>query len=206
MGNSSNLRVLALVIMIFSSTSILATVKKTDCLHKRNTICRNIIKLNPKMDLKKAYKLSNLFSKIAKQYQLPSNLLVSIAFQESTFKHNAIRKVSGFVFDKDSNEYKKVSVGSDFCMMQIHISNIKKMNLSVDKLLKNPKYCIEAGAKVLSRYKKLYKESDKNWWTHYNAKSKAKQEIYFNKVSRHLNKINKSREVSRFIASRRVSK
>jgi hypothetical protein len=201
MKETSNFRVLTLIIMLFGAANAFGTDKKSDCLHKTNTICKSINKLNPKMDLKEAYKLSNLFAKMARKYKLPPKLLVSIAFQESSFKHDAIRKVSGFVFDTDSNEYKKVKVGSDFCMMQIHISNINKMELSVEKLLNSPKYCIEAGAKVLSRYKGLYSKTQKNWWTHYNAKSKAKQNIYFNKVSRHLKKISGPRSVSRVVAS-----
>lgn len=189
MKNLRNLKILILSLSILTGTIGFATVKKTDCLHKRNTICKSINKLNPKMDLKDAYKLSNLFARVAKKYKLSPRLLVSIAFQESSFKADAIRKVTGLVFDEAENEYKKVRVGSDFCMMQIHISNIHKMDLKVDKLLKNPSYCIEAGAKILSKYKDLYSKKEKNWWTNYNAKSRAKQEIYFHKVSRHLRKI-----------------
>jgi soluble lytic murein transglycosylase-like protein len=202
MKNLCNLKVLSLVIILFGSLSAFATVKKTNCLHKRNTICRNISKLNPKMDLKEAYKLSNLFSKISKKYKISADLLISIAFQESSFKHDAIRKVSGLVYDNSTNKYKKVRVGSDFCMMQIHISNIAKMDLKVDKLLKDPKYCIETGAKILSQYKNKYSKKEKRWWTHYNAKTKSKQNIYFDKVARHLKKINNTTfSAKRVIAS-----
>lgn len=145
-----------------------------------------MLKLSPKMDQKEAYKISNIFSHISKKYKLDAKLLVSIAFQESSFKPNAIRKVSGFIFDAETKKYTKTRVGSDFCMMQIHISNIQKMDLDVDKLLNNPKYCIEAGAKILSRYKEKHAQTNKVWWTHYNAKTKMKQNIYFEKVSRHL--------------------
>jgi hypothetical protein len=201
MLNTRNLGLLSVLFLVLGATSAFATVKKTDCLHKRNTICRNMNKLNPKMDLKEAYKISNLFSKMAKKYKISPILLVSIAFQESSFKADAIRKVTGLVFDEDSNEYKKVRVGSDFCMMQIHLININKMDLKVDKLLNSPSYCIEAGAKILSRYKGLYGKKDKNWWTHYNAKTKAKQKIYFNKVTRHLTKIDTNNDVARVVAS-----
>jgi hypothetical protein len=201
MLNTRNLSLVGLVVLIFGATSTYASVKKNECLHKRNTICRNMHKLNPTMDLKEAYKLSNLFNKFAIQYDISPTLLVSIAFQESSFKTDAVRKVTGLVFDNESKKYKKVRVGSDFCMMQIHMININKMDLKVDKLLNSPSYCIETGAKILSRYKGLYGKKNENWWTHYNAKSKAKQNIYYNKVSRHLKKIDLKRNAKRVVAS-----
>ncbi len=175
-----------------------AELKKDNCLHKRNKICHSIIKLNDRIDHKEAYKLSNVFSKVSKIYKLDPKLLVSIAFQESSFNGSAVRKVSGLVFDEEKGEYKKLSVGADFCMMQIHMSNIKKMKLDVNRLLTDKAYCIEAGAKILSRYKKQHSKTDKSWWTYYNAKTKAKRDIYFNKVVKHLDniQITKNREIA----------
>ena len=69
------------------------------------------------------------------------------------------------------------------------MSNIKKMNLDVQKLLTRPSYCIEAGAKILSKYKKKHSKKDKIWWTYYNANTIAKRKIYYNKVIRHLDKL-----------------
>ncbi len=196
-----NLKVLIGVSLFMISFSSFSSVKKSDCMHKRNTICHKMIKLNPKMDQKEAYKLSNIFSKMAKKYDLNPALLVSIAFQESSFKPNAIRKVSGFLYDVEEKKYVKTKIGSDFCMMQIHTSNIRKMELSVEKLLDDPKYCIETGAKILSRYKKEFSKTEVNWWTNYNAKTKLKQQIYFNKVSRHLNKLDVVKAGKRELAS-----
>ena len=181
------------------SFTVFGSVKTSDCLHKRNKVCHKIMKLNPKMDKKEAYKLSNILFKASRKYSLDVNLLVSIAFQESTFNNNAVRKVKGLTLNKETTQYETTSVGADFCMMQIHMSNIQRMELDVHKLLSSPKYCIEAGAKILSRYHKKYKTQDKIWWTFYNANTKAKRRIYYSKVIRHLNKI--SDEQKRDIAS-----
>ena len=183
--------ILYILSLSLGSYSGIAAVKKTHCLHKKNTLCRSMLKLNPEMDPQKAYHLSNIFSQLSKKYKIDPKLILSIAFQESTFKLDAVRKVTGFVYDADSSSYKTMRVGSDFCMMQIHISNIKKMNLNVKKLLKNPRYCIENGVKILAKYKRRYSKKSSEWWTHYNAKTKAKQKIYLSKVSRHLDKIRK---------------
>ena len=195
----SNLRMLLIMCLGLWLNISQATVKKTDCLHQRNKVCHLIMKLNNKIENKDAYKLSNIFSKVSRKYKLDPRLLVSIAFQESSFKKDAVRKVKGLVYDEALGKYKQLAVGADFCMMQIHMSNIKKMNLSVKKLLENTRYCVEAGAKILSRYKKKHSKVDEIWWTYYNANTKAKRKIYYNKVIRHLDKLSASS--ARIIAS-----
>lgn len=187
--------ILCLLGLSLGSYCSFAAVKKTNCLHKKNTLCRSMLKLNPEMDPKKAYHLSNIFSQLSKKYKIDPKLILSIAFQESSFKLDAVRKVTGLIYDIETSSYKTMRVGSDFCMMQIHISNIKKMNLNVKKLLKNPRYCIENGVKILAKYKRRFSKKTSIWWTHYNAKTKAKQKIYLNKVSKHLNKIQKKSSV-----------
>lgn len=163
--------------------------KSADCLSKKNTICRNILKLSPEMDHKEAYKLSNLFFRAAKKYRLPSDLLLAIAFQESGLRTDIVRELTGLVYDDKTKKYREVRIGADFCMMQIHLSNIKKMNLDVKKLLSDTKYCLDAGAKILSQYKSEHEKKDRQWWTYYNAVHAAKRKIYFDQVSRHLNKL-----------------
>lgn len=196
---SNKFKYLVAGVLLILQISAFGSVKKLnrkDCMYKKNTICKSMIKLHPKMDKKKAYKLSNLFSKVAKKYKVDPKLLVSIAYQESTFKPKTVRKVTGLVFNEETGEYKEVKVGEDFCMMQIHQSNIRKMKLDVAKLLKDPKYCLEAGAKILTKYKKKHSKTEKKWWTRYNAKSKAKRAIYFNHISKHLKKLNPKRVIA----------
>jgi len=165
-----------------------AQLSKNDCLHEDNVICHKLIKLNSKMGHKRAYKLSNEFHQIGKKYNIPSDILISIAYQESSFRENIVRTVTGFVAD-DDNKFVKVEVGTDFCMMQINIVNIKKMHLDTQKLLDDSAYCIEAGAKILSQYQEKHSDTEEDWWTRYNAVTKENRAIYLRKVSRHLSKI-----------------
>lgn len=181
-------KVLFFLSIVFFQSIVHAKFNKYDCLHKRNKICHKIVTLNPQIDHKFAYKLSNQFLRASKKYNLSKDLLISIAFQESSFQQDIIREVTGLI--KEGKSFKKVRVGTDFCLMQIHISNIKKLNLDTEKLLTDSKYCIDAGAKILSHYKNKYYKREKLWWTRYNALSSAKRDIYYNKVSRHLKKLN----------------
>jgi soluble lytic murein transglycosylase-like protein len=199
MKNLSKIKWLIAGVLLILQLAAFGSVKKLnrkDCMYKKNTICKSMLKLHPKMDHKKAYKLSNLFSRVAKKYKVNPKLLISIAYQESTFKPKTVRRVTGLVFNEETGEYKEVKVGEDFCMMQIHQSNIRKMKLDVAKLLKDPRYCLEAGAKILTKYKKKYSKTEKEWWTRYNAKSTAKRAIYFNHITRHLNKLSPKRVIA----------
>lgn len=193
---------LILIFILVGAIEALGNVKKTDCLHKKNTICQGIMKLQPNIDTKEAYKLSNIFHRVAKKYNLDKRLLISIAFQESGFNLSAVRNVSGLIYDSTLNKFRKMKVGSDFCMMQINSHNIQKMGLSVPKLLSSASYCIEAGAKILAKYQKGFAKKEKTWWTLYNAKTPAKRDIYYNHVVRHYKKLLKKKSRRRRIASK----
>lgn len=116
-----------ILVLTLGALPVFGQLKPNDCMYKKNTICQKLVKLNPKLDHKQAYKYSNYFHKMAKKYNLDPNLLISIAFQESSFKADAIRKIKGLVFDEKGESFKEVKIGADFCMMQIHASNIKKL-------------------------------------------------------------------------------
>lgn len=185
----------ALISFIAILTTFSAFAKTSKCMQKKNVLCQGIVKLNPYMDHDLAYELSNHFHQNAMKYNVPAKVLVAIAFQESAFKQDTVRKVRGYTFDEVFG-YKEVRIGADFCMMQINIKNIRKMELDVEQLLQDPKYCIEAGARVLSIYKKKYSDKDPMWWAYYNATSKYKREVYHTMVTRHLTKITKTVKIA----------
>jgi hypothetical protein len=199
--NASKISFLALFLTFILANPLMAELGPKDCLYKKNTICQKLVTLRPRMDHKEAYKLSNHFHKIAKKYSLNPNLVISIAFQESSFKLDTVRKIIGLVYNEEKQNFKELRVGSDFCMMQINTKNIRKMKLNVKKLLSDPAYCIEAGAKILATYKTLHSKKDKKWWTFYNAINESKRDIYFRHVSRHLKKISNKKQ-SRSLASK----
>ena len=200
-SNVYKISCLAAFLTLFLSNTLMAELTSKDCMYKKNTICQKLITLRPRLDHKEAYKLSNHFHKISKKYKLDANLLISIAFQESSFKLNTVRKILGLIYDDDTETFKEMRLGSDFCMMQINTKNIRKMKLNVKKLLNNSAYCIEAGAKILASYKVLHSKKDKTWWTFYNAILESKRDIYCHHVSRHLKKITNKKSI-RAVASK----
>jgi hypothetical protein len=177
-----------------------AKSKKHPCEYKRNKLCRKILTLKKNINKDYALELSNIFYKASRKYKVPQDILLAIAYQESTFVLDSVRSVKGLVFQE--GEYKEISVGSDFCMMQINSRNISKMNLKVQKLISDPAYCIDNGAIILKRYHRLHAKADEKWWTYYNAISGFKREKYYSDVFRHIQKIapEPSRSVARVIS------
>ena len=158
------------------------------CVNGRNPICQSIITLKPGLSHNEAFQLSNVFFKVSRSYKLDPRMMVAIAFQESTLELGAVRKVFGLDMDKDSN-FKEVTVGSDFCMMQINAGNIKRYQLDAGRLLTDAYYCIESGAKILQSFSKKYGRLEENWWTRYNSCTPAYREMYQKLVSKHWDKI-----------------
>ena len=139
------------------------------------------------MNLDEALSLSNSFYKVARKHCLDPKLLVSIAFQESCLQLDVVRKTNGFILMDD--EYVEASVGSDFCMMQVNIRNIKHYNLDVNRLLTEPDYCIGAGAVILKDIQNRYARKEDKWWSRYNSVSRFHREIYQKHIERHMEKI-----------------
>lgn len=139
------------------------------------------------MGLNEALKLSNSFYRVAKKHCLDPKLLVSIAFQESCLQLDVVRKTNGFILVDD--EYVEASVGSDFCMMQVNIRNIKHYKLDVNRLLTEADYCIGAGAVILKDIENRYSGKEDKWWSRYNSVSRFHREIYQKHIERHMEKI-----------------
>ncbi|MFK7827307.1 MAG: transglycosylase SLT domain-containing protein [Oligoflexales bacterium] len=161
--------------------------KNHPCFNGRNKTCEIISHLKPSMNHNEALKLSNSFYRVSRKHCLDPKLLVSIAFQESCLQLDAVRKTNGFILVDD--DYVEASVGSDFCMMQVNIRNIKHFDLDVNKLLTEPDYCIGAGAVILKDIQNRYARKEDKWWSRYNSVSKFHREIYQKHIERHLDKI-----------------
>ena len=80
----------------------------------------------------------------------------------------------------------KARVCTDFGMSQIYYKTAIRYGINIDRLTTDLRYSIEAGAKVLSGFKKRYSKREINWWTRYNASSKTKRKIYRELVERYL--------------------
>jgi hypothetical protein len=170
---------------LFFSTSVMAKHSL-----KRNPIYHAITVLNKKINKEKAFKYSNIISKLSRKYKLDPFLVVSIARQESRINLATVRTMANDEIIETDKGYIKIVHITDFCMMQIHKSNVKNLKLSPNRLLEDPQYCIETGVDILRGFKYLAKE-DEFWWTRYNASDRKpeKREEYKNHVLAHYKKL-----------------
>lgn len=156
----------------------------------KNPIYHAITLLNSRLDKDLAFKYSNIIARFSKLYRIDPFLVVSISRQESHLNLGTVRKIEedDIVYDEREKRFIKIVEITDFCMMQIHKSNVINKKLDVERLLTEPEYCIHEGFKVLRDFKYL-KNKDPNWWTRYNAVDSYKREIYRLKVMKHYGKI-----------------
>ena len=150
------------------------------CFDKENKICQFIVALSPPIDVKKAYEMSHHFFRISKKYEIPPQILVLIAKQESDFRLSIVRKVKGLI--EIDNKYFPVEVGSDFCMMQINVVNIDIFKLDASRLLKDYAYCIESAAKILKAKKIAYEDRERDWFARYHSSTKSVKEKYYRSI------------------------
>ncbi len=84
-------------------------------------------------------------------------------------------------------KYKKVRTTSDFGISQINYRTAFRLGLDLDRLTTDIEYSVEAGAIVLSDFKRRYGKREPNTWhSRYNASNKIKRKIYQELVARYL--------------------
>jgi soluble lytic murein transglycosylase-like protein len=118
--------------------------------------------------------LKALACKVAKQHNIDCLLFKAIITQESNWKIDAVNKRS-----------------SDYGLTQINIHTIKAYGFDKTKLLTNAEYSLQAGAKVLSYFKKRYYAKDKSgWFSRYNCGTSTRKKAacykYQSKIESHL--------------------
>lgn len=136
-------------------------------------------------------KLSIIIQKKANKHGVSPNLLSAILMQESRYQVGAVRcngRSSHISKRKYSDEKSLRSTCSDFGMSQIHRKTIKAFSFNTSRLVTEKKYSIEAGAIVLSDFKRMYgKKEPKRWWSRYNSSTPMKRRQYERSVKRFLN-------------------
>lgn len=135
-------------------------------------ISNKIVKNNPEISKNRSLKIAKLIIEMSKKYDIPSNIYTAILMQESAYKINAKNC-------KNNKCY-------DYGISQINIMNVKHYKLSIKRLTSDLRYSIEAGAMILSYFKKHYGHKEKDWWTRYNAGNPIKRQEYKRKVTRFL--------------------
>jgi len=135
-----------------------------------------------------AMKLSNIIHKAAIKYKIPANIYTAILMQESRYSLKAKGCHSGLRQETIDNKVQLIEtrICSDFGISQIYYKTARRYKLDIHLLTTDLQYSIEAGAKVLSGFKKRYSKRETDWWTRYNASSRVKRKIYKELVERFL--------------------
>lgn len=125
-------------------------------------------------DLPESYrmKLTYALNKAATKHKISAKLLSAILMQESRYKVSAV----GYV--------KKKPI--DFGISQINIVTIKSFKFSKYRLLSDLDYSVNAGAKVLADFKRMYGKKESNWWSRYNSSANKHRVKYQRAVTRYL--------------------
>jgi soluble lytic murein transglycosylase-like protein len=100
--------------------------------------------------------LRGLASEVAQQYNLDPELFSAIVEQESSWNVSAYNAAT-----------------ADYGLTQINEYNVKALNLDRERLLTDPRYNLEAGAKILSYFQKRYAHKERLWFARYNCGTRA---------------------------------
>jgi hypothetical protein len=173
-----------------------------------------IMKNAPELNREHAIRVAAAVDSVSKRYSIPAKVYAAILMQESRYNVSAKNCKSGLKFldeqDRHANfaacffkkytdgpvvaykacvpELKKTTKSQEICtdigMSQIHINTIHAYQFDVHRLSTDIEYSIEAGAKVLSFFKKQYSKSEKNWWSRYNTSASGPRATYERLVNR----------------------
>jgi len=149
----------------------------------KHPIYKQIIKNKPKISKKYAMELSNIIHRLSKKYNIDSRIYTAILAQESGYNLAAKNCVSGYA----AGTGEIVKICADIGISQLNYRNIEKLKLDVDRLQVDLEYSVEAGANILSNFKKRYsKKEPVSYWSRYNSSTPSKRRIYELLVERYL--------------------
>lgn len=150
-------------------------------------ITRSIKKLQPLLSWKSANKHANIIYKESKKTGIPWELIVSIAFQESSFIQHPWHKICGLEKDGESH-----CVYSSLGPMHVNYYWWgKELNINTSKILNDLDYGYLIGVKILSIKYARYSKKDNLWWARFHSNIPKRKNIYANKIKNHIKRINK---------------
>ncbi len=116
--------------------------------YEPNPLADAIIKLQPKINRSSAERLSKAIREVYADGSctVPWQLVVSIAFHESTFRTDAVNTES-----------------EDYGLMQISKGNIKRLSLDRTRLMKDPTYSLKVACSLITFNQAKYSKRVPYW-------------------------------------------
>lgn len=133
-----------------------------------------VLTLSPETGLDRQVRVASAIETVSLEYQLQTDLLVSIAFAESGFKRR----------QKNCNS----NLTCDHGLMQINTIWIEHYGLDADRLVKDDLYNLRVAGRILSHLRKYYGH-EPDWWTRFHSFTPKHRRNYGQKVGRWLAQI-----------------
>lgn len=117
-------------------------------------------------------RLSNVIYKVSRKREIPAHIYTAILMQESGYSLDAVGIRCGY-----SKKYPRevTCVETDFGISQIHYKTVERENFDVDRLTTDLEYSVDAGAKVLQWFYKVYAHREKDWWVRFNIGTRSRK-------------------------------
>lgn len=137
-----------------------------------NLLCLQIMLNNKNLDYRKVISIAKSADQAAKAFDVPANIVLAIAFVESSYRLNAVNKHS-----------------EDYGIMQVNKWHVTKSKLNVNRLLTDLDYSFHHGVRIFSWFYKNYPldEAIKR----YNCGTSVKC-VKYKKVKKYLDKVKRS--------------
>jgi hypothetical protein len=165
-----------ILFLIINLSLIFNTIAETNI----NTYS-TILRLNPRVNKTFAKKVSREINKYSKRYGLDPYLMVAIITQESRFNMGAKNCTVGL-----NGRQEEDRICYDFGLIQLNYTNIKNMEIDLDRLMIDSNYAVEIMAKMIHDNKRRYgKKESRTYWTRYNASNKFQRFLYQRLVCRY---------------------
>lgn len=145
-------------------------------------ILSQIKKNNPNLDVEYTATLAKTIVQTSKKYGIHPKVLAAMLMQESAYKISAKNIKCGISIENG----KKDCIIVDFGIGQINHKTIKAFKFDRNKLLTDLSYSIEASAKVLADFKRMYGHKESDYWSRYNASTPSKRLVYKRLVARYM--------------------
>lgn len=118
-------------------------------------------------------KLTALIIAVALKFGIDPELFTALIAQESSFR--SIK--SCYIVHRN----RACEVTCDWGLAQVNDVWIKRWNLDPQRLLEDPRYNLETGARILQLLKRQYQEED-NFWSRYNTAHAIRRAKYEQQV------------------------
>lgn len=113
--------------------------------------------------------------------------------QETAYRQKIVRTTCGVIgVPLSFDDFEEQCVSTDFGIAQIHYKTVERYRFSTIKLIMDLDYAVDAGAKVLSWFKRYKKKEPNTWFCRYNVGTRPFHKIktncfkYLNKINRYL--------------------